>query len=413
MEPSSSSTPPVEQATASLSTQPTSTTTPSHGGSGTGEGALEAAHLETELPVEVRFQLVMSFRGKKTEVSIVESDTVGDLKQLLWSLTSVPPDRQKLVGLVRGKLPGDEEEVVKLGLGEGAAAGGKKKEFMMIGTPEGEEHKAVGPQPDDAADLDYGKAEAQKQAYLAVQNVRNRRKLKEATEALELGVMAQPRPGKKLLVIDLDYCVIDTKGWQQPEFSTELFTRPYLHDMLRILSPYYDFIFWSQTSWRWLETKLVEMEVIGQDGRDYNVVTTLDRTPMFSVYSEREGKPWKHEVKALGIIWGKFPDFYNSNNTIHIDDLSRNFAMNPKNGLKVHAYKDALTRDNISTDRELLHVARYLLQLTKIDDFTTLDHSKFRKSKLPLPEGVEDPLNLARRHDAPDPPAAPEPPQRR
>lgn len=32
--------------------------------------------------------------------------------------------------------------------------------------------------------------------------------------------------------------------------------------------------------------------------------------------------------------------------------------MNPKNGIKVHAYKDALSRDNVSTDVELLYCAR-------------------------------------------------------
>jgi len=49
-------------------------------------------------------------------------------------LTTVPPDRQKLVGLVKGKLPGDEEEVVKLGLGD-ASSGKKAKEFMMMYVP--------------------------------------------------------------------------------------------------------------------------------------------------------------------------------------------------------------------------------------------------------------------------------------
>lgn len=83
---------------------------------------------------------------------------------------------------------------------------------------------------------------------------------------------------------------------------------------------------------------------------------------MFSVFSEREGKPFKHEVglslassqfrltlrgsqvKALGIIWSKFPEFYDHKNTIHIDDLSRNFALNPRNGIKVKAYKVRLSR---------------------------------------------------------------------
>ena len=59
--------------------------------------------------------------------------------------------------------------------------------------------------------------------------------------------------------------------------------------------------------------------------------------------------------------------------------------------------QDALTRDNIDSDHELLYVARYLLQLTKVPDVTQLDHSKFRKSKLALPDGVEDPLRRFKR----------------
>jgi len=36
----------------------------------------------------------------------------------------------------------------------------------------------------------------------------------------------------------------------------------------------------------------------------------------------REGKEFKHAVKALKIIWNLIPQ-YNATNTIHIDDLVR------------------------------------------------------------------------------------------
>lgn len=83
--------------------------------------------VELALPSEAVYALVCSWKGQKLDVTVVESDTVGDLKATLWSLTSVPPHRQKLVGLVKGKLPGDEAEVVSLGLG-----GGAPKQFMMV-----------------------------------------------------------------------------------------------------------------------------------------------------------------------------------------------------------------------------------------------------------------------------------------
>lgn len=43
------------------------------------------------------------------------------------------------------------------------------------------------------------------------------------------------------------------------------------------------------------------------------------------------------QVKALQIIWNKFPN-YSAQNTIHVDDLGRNFLMNQGNGLRVKAY---------------------------------------------------------------------------
>lgn len=41
------------------------------------------------------------------------------------------------------------------------------------------------------------------------------------------------------------------------------------------------------------------------------------------------------QVKPLGVIWGKYGEFYSRRNTIMFDDIGRNFLMNPQNGLKV------------------------------------------------------------------------------
>lgn len=135
----------------------------------------------------------------------------GDLKAILFSLTGVPPDRMKLVGLIKGKLPGDEEEVIKLGLQgstnpqqQGDSKVVKKKEFMMIGTPQGEEHKQqlIGPiNTGDEADIDYTATtnEAFRKAQLTMESVRNKRKLKETSENLKIDQMMEPRKGKKLL----------------------------------------------------------------------------------------------------------------------------------------------------------------------------------------------------------------------
>lgn len=74
--------------------------------------------------------------------------------------------------------------------------------------------------------------------------------------------------------------------------------------------------------------KITELGILTHPG--YKIAFVLDKTSMFSITTKRNGKPYKHEVKALDIIWNKFPELYSPVNSIHIDDLSRNFAMNPQ-----------------------------------------------------------------------------------
>lgn len=60
--------------------------------------------------------LKFSWAGKTFELEIAESDRVYDLKAALHSLTEVPPERQKILGLVKGKLPPDQGRVLVINL---------------------------------------------------------------------------------------------------------------------------------------------------------------------------------------------------------------------------------------------------------------------------------------------------------
>ena len=66
----------------------------------------------------------------------------------------------------------------------------------------------------------------------------------------------------------------------------------------------------------------------------YKINFVLDKTAMFKVEREnpRSGEKKDHAVKPLQIIWSKYPQF-GKHNTIHIDDLTSNFALNPYNGV--------------------------------------------------------------------------------
>ena len=81
------------------------------------------------MAAELWINLKFSWAGQAFEVSVAESDRcvllqrslprtlvnsirihrVYDLKSKLFSLTNVPPERQKILGLVKGKLPPDGE----------------------------------------------------------------------------------------------------------------------------------------------------------------------------------------------------------------------------------------------------------------------------------------------------------------
>ena len=123
---------------------------------------------------------------------------------------------------------------------------------------------------------------------------------------------------------------------------------------------------------KWIQEK---MKVLGCDNHpSYKLAFYLDSRAMISIHSAKYGVI---EVKPLGVIWGKFPQ-YNKSNTIMFDDLRRNFLMNPSNGLKIKPFKNAHT--NRSTDRELLKLAKYLKKIASLPSFDQLDHKHWEKT---------------------------------
>ncbi|KAJ6531234.1 HAD-like domain-containing protein [Mycena capillaripes] len=343
--------------------------------------ASTSAEIPRDVPPERWIDLQFTWAGKPFTLSIAESDRIFDFKAALHNLTKVPPERQKILGLVRAnKLPPDQGRIADLRL----PTTGKK--FTLIGTPEGDEIKDPSqleflPDVVNDLDLDFTENPVASAAYRNDQ--RNIRKVKEATAALkEINIIHPLRQGKKLLVLDIDYTILDTKPLTSGSLPPAECARPGLHEFLEAIYPYYDICIWSQTSWIWLETKLVELGMIGSD-KNYQISFVLDKTPMFTVFTERDGKPWTHSVKALQIIWNHFPQF-NATNTIHVDDLGRNFALNPNEGLKISAFKGAHTPQAMA-DRELDKLKRYMVHIATVDDFRTLSHKDWKTVVRSLP----------------------------
>jgi len=78
--------------------------------------------------------LSFTWSGRSFTLQIADSDRIFDLKAVLFSMTDVPPERQKILGLVKGRLPADDGRIGDIGLISG-------KKFQLVGTPQGRELK--------------------------------------------------------------------------------------------------------------------------------------------------------------------------------------------------------------------------------------------------------------------------------
>ena len=182
-------------------------------------------------------------------------------------------------------------------------------------------------------------------------------------------IFNEPRKGKKLLVLDIDYTLFDHRS--SAERPEEL-RRPFLHEFLEAAYEHYDIIIWSATSVKWIDLKMNELGVMSNP--NYKIVCYFDYSAMITVKSEKYGLV---NAKPLAVVWHFFKEFYSEENTIMFDDIRRNFLMNPQNGLRIAPFKNAAQLR--ATDKELLHLKDYLLSIAHLPSFTDLNHKNWNK----------------------------------
>ncbi|XP_014260183.1 ubiquitin-like domain-containing CTD phosphatase 1 isoform X1 [Cimex lectularius] len=301
--------------------------------------------------MESEIKLVVKWNAKEYEVDVVtDVDNVGTLKDVIFKKTGVRPERQKLLNL--------KFKALKLKSGF---------KIMMMGSLE-EAIAGANMIPDDLPEIidDFDIEDGEevpienKEVYLA--------KIERRVREYNIKLLNPIRPGKKLLVLDIDYTLFDHKSVAESGYEL---MRPYLHEFLISAYKDYDIVIWSATSMRWIEEK---MKLLGvSTHQEYKIAFYLDCLAMISVHTPKYGVI---QVKPLGVIWGKFPE-YKPENTIMFDDIRRNFLMNPQNGLRIKAFKQAHTHR--ATDRELIRLARYLEAIAPINDFSSLNHKHWEK----------------------------------
>ena len=311
---------------------------------------------------EGRIDLCVKWSGEEFQFEgLPDTTTITELKQLIYQKTCVRPERQKLLGI---KATPKSEKLEESTLRALKVKNGTK--IMLMGSKE-DTIASVNTIPDDLPDIvdDFKQSKEISAQELELFQKKVQRRVKD----YQVKVMNEPRKGKKLLVLDIDYTLFDHRS--VGEKGVELM-RPYLHEFLAGAYEYYDIIIWSATDMKWIEVKMQELGV-AQNAK-YKITFYLDSKAMVSMVSPDYGFV---ETKALGVIWGKYPDCYNEENTIIFDDLGRNFLMNPQNGLKIRPFKNAHT--SRYTDDELPKLLKYLMQIAKLDSFKDLDHSKWEE----------------------------------
>ncbi|XP_055378460.1 ubiquitin-like domain-containing CTD phosphatase 1 [Condylostylus longicornis] len=303
---------------------------------------------------------IVKWSGKEFPISdLVEQDTVAILKHEIYKKTQVRPERQKLLNLkYKNKLAADDVRLNQLDL---------KPNFkiMMMGSTEQDIENACS-KPDGSEDVVDDFEDNEEKDMPTIENsCIYLNKVQKRIKDYVIKEITPPRKNRHLLVLDIDYTLFDHRS--TAETGAELM-RPYLHEFLTSAYAYYDIVIWSATGMKWIEEK---MKLLGVSANpDYKILFYLDSNAMISIYTTDRGVI---DVKPLGVIWGKYPDYYNSKNTIMLDDIRRNFLMNPKSGLRIRPYRQAhLNRDK---DSELLKLKKYLLDIAEnCDDFNTLNH---------------------------------------
>jgi len=347
-----------------------------------------------DLPLSIT--LVAKWGKEQIELSNLSPTTnISQVKDTIREKTNVLPKRQKLIGLTTKSKAKITDGVTLSELKPKPNAVSERDgsihitfNFILMGTPEEEifvdpdDHDDL-PKVVDDFDLDFN---AGTDEWLA--HIKTSENLQKFTESTNIYVMNEPRPGKPLMVLDLDHTLLDfcrrtversangnsdgsvnSNSILSTNDTIERMKRPYMDEFLSRVYPFYDLVVWSQTSWRWLETKLIELGMLTSSR--YKFCFVLDKTSMFPITSTlRNGESLKHSVKPLQIIWNKF-SHWSPQNTVHLDDLSRNFALNPENGLKVTPF---YRKKKSQKDIELVGLATFLQKLAlEVQDFTTVD----------------------------------------
>ncbi|OON24022.1 HAD hydrolase, family IIID, partial [Opisthorchis viverrini] len=348
------------------------------------------------MPGDSQLVIHVKFNGQPLVVdSLGPEHTLGDLKQALFQRTRVLAETQKLLGLrACNNAPVDDSTMLSQLVLKPST------KIMLIGSTQEaiEDVNRIVDTPTDVLD-DF---EIRDEDIQLCDLPENLEKVARRSKSYKPRKLCEPRIGKHLLVLDVDYTIFDHLT---PAENARQLARPYLFEFLKRAYVHYDIAIWSATSMTWILAKLGQLGIIPANAASilrnqttdvsatsqipapdtlqlsndsqqapFRISLLLDATDMISVHFSSHGVK---EVKPLAVIWKNHPQ-WGPHNTIMFDDVRRNFIMNPQSGLRIRPYRDAHV--NRTKDRELRGLALYLeLIAAREKDFTLLHHNRWEK----------------------------------
>ena len=146
--------------------------------------------------------IIISIKWKcnvfKLQNCCLESTTISQLKTFIQTQTKVPIDKQKIIGI--GK-PGQKLEETSFLSTFHFKLKDSTLNLSLIGTPEEELLKPSHSSVRDSIINDF--------SHTFSPVTREWKKLQDYTQSTDIQFINEPRPGKKLLVLDLDHTLLD------------------------------------------------------------------------------------------------------------------------------------------------------------------------------------------------------------
>lgn len=205
--------------------------------------------------------LSIKHSSQQYSIEISPTATLSMLKHQLYIITHIRVEHQKLI-IPKSKIKLHDDDVLNT-----IFVDESNTKCMLIGTPETQLERLAAQQDAMKAlqdeiidDLEIGDMEYMNNENL-INNPKIQKKLTEAINTTNINFINPPRANKKLLVLDIDYTIWDMKT-SPTDTNSHILKRPYTDTMLSELYLHYDFVFWSQTNWRYLEMKLTDMGIL-------------------------------------------------------------------------------------------------------------------------------------------------------